>query len=52
MEVKSKAEYIALLDEAIALADQLHVLLDEAETYMKGSICCNTQVSQEVPKAP
>jgi len=49
MKVNSKQRLIELLDEAIALGEQLHTVLDGFETIMKGSICCNTQVSSGVP---
>lgn len=52
MEVKSKAEAIKLLDEAIVLADELIDIVSGFEPFMKDILCCNTHQYREPRKLP
>ena len=51
MKVSSNAT-IKLLDAFIALAEQLHVILDENTAHMEESVCYNTLQSTGAPKLP
>ena len=52
MKVSSREAIIALLDIAISLAELLNRQLDDWETFMKDSLCCNIQVSTGAPRLP
>ena len=39
IQPKNKAEYIQLLDEAIRIADELHIQLDCMDAMLKGESC-------------
>lgn len=52
MKVCSKEKFIALLDEALCLADQLNTQLDEMEHFMKDHLCYNTPASSGAPRLP
>ena len=45
MKVQSKSRLITLLDDAIKLGEQLHVVIDDCETFMKDTKCNNIQAS-------
>jgi hypothetical protein len=49
MIVRDRIDCITLLDACLCLLDSLHAQLDVIDQHMKGSKCCNIQVSPASP---